>query len=94
MRMARLAFITALFCLALMSPAYAKAEKWQGVDDTVVGRCASEHGRPPGHGLINLEGDALLFAFLVAGAAGGFAAGYYYRDFMAKKNVEGKKDAG
>ena len=88
----------ALACLLMgciyLAPAYAAEEKWPGVDGTVVGKYASEHGRPPKPHLIELEGDALLFAFLIAGVAGGFTAGYYYRDFMAKKGTEGKINAG
>ena len=73
--------------------AYAAEEKWPGVDDTVVGKYAMEHGRPANRNFIGLEGDALLFAFLVAGAVGGFTAGYYYRDFMAKNGTGGGTDA-
>ena len=61
--------------------AHAAEEKWQGVDETVVEKYAREHGRPPITHLIEPEGDALLFAFLVAGAVGGFMAGYFYREF-------------
>lgn len=72
---------------------HAAGEKWQGVDETVVGKYAEEHGRPPKPHLIELTGDALLFAFLVAGAAGGFTMGYYYRDLTTKKAGGGKTDA-
>lgn len=73
--------------------AHAAEEKWQGVDDTVVGKYAEEHGRPPKAHLIEPEGDALLFAFLVAGAVGGFVMGYYYRDFMSKSRDRSEADA-
>jgi hypothetical protein len=82
-----------MLCLSVVL-AYAAEEKWPGVDDTVVGKYASEHGRPAKPGFIDLEGDALLFAFLIAGAVGGFTMGYYYRDFTTKKDVEGKINAG
>lgn len=75
----------AALCLAVAS-AHASGEKWPGVDETVVGRYAEEHGRAARPCFIDLEGDALLFAFLVAGAIGGFAMGYYYRDLTAKQN--------
>jgi len=85
--------ISLLFCL-WFGMAYAAVEKWPGVDETVVGKYAEEHGRPPKPHLIELEGDALLFAFLMAGVVGGFVIGYYYRDFTAKKSVTGESDAG
>ncbi|MBI5249783.1 MAG: cobalt transporter [Desulfomonile tiedjei] len=53
-----------------------KAE-WSGVDETVVKKFAEEAGRPPAESLI--RGDALLFFFLIAGAIGGFIAGYSFR---------------
>lgn len=56
---------------------------WNGVDSAVVERIASEHGHEAHGALIN--GDALLFAFLIAGVIGGFAAGYYYRALMENK---------
>jgi cobalt/nickel transport system permease protein len=86
-------FICALFIFCLTPPAFA-AEKWQGVDETVVEKYANEHGHPPKASLIELKGDALLFAFLVAGAVGGFVMGYYFRDFMARKRSGGDADAG
>lgn len=68
------------------------AEKWQGVDEAVVKRIAREQGRQETPSLIPApEGDLQLLMFLLAGVAGGFAAGYYWRVLM-----EGKKndDAG
>lgn len=54
--------------------------KWAGVDETVVEKVAKEHGRETRPPLINTDqGDLLLFAFLLAGAVSGFAAGYYWR---------------
>jgi ABC-type cobalt transport system substrate-binding protein len=65
------------------------AEKWQGVDETVVKKIAREHGREPGEPLINTEqGDLPLFLFLLAGAAGGFAAGYYWRKLMENRSAK------
>jgi len=72
--------LTALFLLPL--PAF--ASDWKGVDDTVVGKVAAEHGREA-RPLFGLSGDAQLFAFLIAGAAGGFVMGYYFRDFTGKR---------
>lgn len=60
--------------------------KWAGVDETVVEKYAREHGREPKPPVINTErGDLPLFLFLVSGAVGGFAAGYYWRMLTEKK---------
>ena len=62
-------------------------EKWPGVDETVVNRIAREHGREERPSLIPAaEGDLQLFMFLLAGAAGGFVAGYYWRVLLEGKN--------
>ncbi|MBR9981054.1 MAG: hypothetical protein KFF50_08510 [Desulfatitalea sp.] len=53
--------------------------EWSGVDETVVAHFAEAAGREPRDPLINTDqGDLLLFVFLVAGACGGFVAGYAY----------------
>jgi ABC-type cobalt transport system substrate-binding protein len=63
------------------------AEKWPGVDDVVVNRIAREHGREERPSLIpTAEGDLQLFMFLMAGAVGGFIAGYYWRVLLEGKN--------
>ncbi len=63
-------------------------EKWQGVDQTVVEQYAKEQGREAHKPLINTDqGDLLLFVFLIAGAAGGFAAGYYWRMLIHEKRL-------
>jgi hypothetical protein len=62
------------------------AETWPGVDESVVEKFAREHGRESREPLINTDqGDLLLFAFLLAGTAGGFAAGYYWRMLLDGK---------
>ena len=67
-----------------MAPA--EASKWTGVDEAVIEKIAKEQGREPKEPLINMEqGDLPLFIFLVAGAVGGFAAGYYWRVLIAEK---------
>jgi ABC-type cobalt transport system substrate-binding protein len=75
-------------CLALARvPAHAAAE-WDGVDKTVVEKFAHEAGRPPREPLINTDrGDLLLFVFLVAGAVGGFVAGYCYRSLFPPRGA-------
>jgi hypothetical protein len=75
-----------LFSLHLSSLA---SEKWQGVDEAVVQKIAAEHGhqtRP----LLGLEGDIQLFAFLMAGVVGGFAAGYFWRMLLAERKKAGE----
>jgi len=60
---------------------------WPGVDEAVVEKIAGEHGRAARKPFIDLgEGDLLLFAFLCAGAVGGFAAGYYWRMLVGEKS--------
>jgi hypothetical protein len=72
------------------------AEKWSGVDESVIEKVAKEHGREASAPLINTDqGDLLLFVFLLAGAVGGFIGGYYWRAVTEKRvdRVEGvKKD--
>jgi flagellar basal body-associated protein FliL len=59
---------------------------WTGVDEAVVEKVAREHGREAKPPLINTDkGDLLLFVFLLAGVAGGFAAGYYWRVLTEKR---------
>lgn len=77
-----------LLLLAAASIACSAEEAWKGVDETVVEKYADEHGRSATGSLINVEGDALLFAFLMAGVAGGFAMGYFYRDTVKRKPEE------
>ncbi|MGD0229855.1 MAG: cobalt ABC transporter permease [Syntrophorhabdales bacterium] len=62
--------------------------KWQGVDEAVVEKIAREHGREAHGPLIPTDrGDIIPFVFLLAGASGGFAAGYCWRKLM-----EGRRD--
>jgi cobalt/nickel transport protein len=63
-------------------------QPWTGVDEAVVERIAREQGREAKRPLIDPgEGDLLLFAFLLAGAAGGFAAGYFWRMLVSEKGA-------
>ena len=60
---------------------------WTGVDEAVVEKIAKEHGREARAPFIDPgSGDLLLFVFLLAGSVGGFAAGYYWRDLIKKKD--------
>jgi hypothetical protein len=78
-------FLTLVAAAALITisvPAF--AEKWPGVDETVVEKAATEHGRQSCPGILSLEGDSKLFAFLIAGISGGFVMGYFLRDFIKR----------
>jgi ABC-type cobalt transport system substrate-binding protein len=62
------------------SPCFGEDAKWKGVDETVVEKFAADAGHPARKPYINTDqGDLLLFAFLVAGAIGGFIGGYAFR---------------
>ncbi len=80
-------FVTiALLCLLLSCGSVFAEGKWKGVDESVVEKIAEEHGRKASEPLINTDqGDLLLFVFLLAGAVGGFAAGYSWRSLMDKR---------
>ena len=72
--------------IASYAQAEEKAGKWAGIDESVVGKIAKEHGREAREPIINTgQGDLLLFVFLLAGAVGGFAAGYYWRRLITEK---------
>jgi hypothetical protein len=69
------------------------AEKWQGVDESVVQKVAKENGREAHAPVINTDqGDLLLFVFLLAGTIGGFVAGYYWRMLMVEKAGKAEKE--
>lgn len=82
-------YLFSIFCFlsfVFSAPSPASEEKWPGVDKAVVENIAKEHGRETKKPLINTDqGDLLLFVFLLAGAAGGFAAGYYWRILLERK---------
>jgi hypothetical protein len=90
---ASLALLLMVFCTPV--PGFpSDAAKWTGVDESVVERIAKEHGRVAREPLINTDrGDLLLFAFLLAGAVGGFAGGYYWRKLVERRTDirEGKE---
>jgi hypothetical protein len=72
--------VTVCLVPCALYPVALGADRWPGVDESVVEKFAREHGRESREPLINTDqGDLLLFAFLLAGTAGGFAAGYYWR---------------
>lgn len=68
------------------------SEKWPGVDESVIEKFAKEFGIEPKEPFINTDqGDLLLFVFLVAGAIGGFVAGYYWRVLIEHKEEKIQK---
>lgn len=68
---------------------------WQGVDETVVGQIAKEHHREARPPLLGTDrGDLALFAFLLAGACGGFVAGYYWRKLIDVRGSAGSGEGG
>ncbi len=83
-----------LLFFSLHPLAFSSEGKWLGVDESVIEKYAIAHGRDPRQPLINTDqGDLLLFVFFIAGVAGGFVAGYYWRTLMmgraSKINKEG-----
>lgn len=89
--------VTALVLILCCVPftAVSAAEKWQGVDESVVERVAKENGREAHRPIIDTDqGDLLLFVFLLAGAAGGFVAGYSWKNLMdrggGRQTMDGK----
>lgn len=63
---------------------------YTGVDKAVVEKIAREHGREARRPFLDPgEGDLLLLAFLVAGAVGGFVAGYSWRALTGKQKDKG-----
>ena len=63
-------------------------DNWKGVDDTVIEKTLIEAGHPPRKPFINTDqGDLLLFLFLLAGAGGGFIAGYAFRSLFPPRTA-------
>jgi cobalt/nickel transport protein len=74
---------TLIYTLSFFSLA---PKPWVGVDESVVEKVAKEHGREAKPSLVSTDkGDLLLFIFLIAGAVGGFAGGYYWRILVGEK---------
>jgi hypothetical protein len=70
-----------------------RTASWSGVDETVIEKFAEKAGRPAWTPFINTDqGDLLLFVFLLAGAAGGFAAGYWFRILFPPGRKEGVRN--
>lgn len=85
-------FLTILLLVASASVNGSEAA-WPGVDESVVEKYAAQYGRTAKPPLVNTDqGDMLLFVFLLAGAAGGFVAGYAWRSLMVKPTSAKIKD--
>jgi cobalt/nickel transport protein len=95
-RYRRLAALFLFFSILLsQSSVVSSAEKWTGVDESVIERYAKEHGREARAPLINTDqGDLLLFVFLLAGAVGGFFAGYYWKTLTLKSDAGSRSQNG
>lgn len=77
--------VVALVAAPICRPVLAET-KWEGVDKTVIEKFAEEAGHPAQAPYLNTDqGDLLLFLFLLAGAIGGFVAGYAYRGLFPPK---------
>lgn len=88
---ARAALIVLAAALGVWLFLQASQGEWAGVDETVIEHIAEQADRPARDPLINTDqGDILLFVFLVAGAAGGFVAGYQYRRLFAETSEVGQ----
>jgi hypothetical protein len=84
-----------LLLYSVQALAVEKVEKWPGIDESVVKKIAREHGREAREPVINTDqGDLLLFVFLLAGAVGGFVAGYYWRRLISEKAPLPERTAG
>ncbi len=86
--------LTALLSSAILfSPVARAAERWQGVDESIVEKYAREQGREAHKPLINTDqGDLPLFVFLLAGTVGGFIAGYSWRMLVNEKKPAASKE--
>ena len=79
MKKAALILLFAGLLLSGPMAAAGRSAPWPGVDEAVIEKFAEKAGRPAREPFINTDqGDLLLFVFLIAGAAAGFAAGYWF----------------
>ena len=80
-----LATLSVCAAWALLISGHAATEEWPGVDEAVIGRFVDESGARSAPLLDWIHGDALLFAFLVAGLLAGFVLGYFARSALARE---------
>ena len=83
-----------LVCLvATAAQPAAGGARWEGVDKTVIEKFAEEAGHPARQPYFNTDqGDLLLFLFLLAGALGGFVAGYAFRALFPPKSKSSRTE--
>ena len=82
--------VLAVAPLCCRSVARAAEADWQGADDKIE-EIAKAAGHPAREPYINLvQGDLGLFVFLLAGAVGGFVAGYAFRNLFPPGNPRGQ----
>ncbi|HHT9125837.1 MAG TPA: hypothetical protein ACFYD6_08465 [Candidatus Brocadiia bacterium] len=61
-------------------------EAWTGIDVSIVGKYATNFGRPPRNPYINTDrGDLLLCLFTLGGSIGGFIIGYNWHKLMKSR---------
>ncbi len=81
------ALLIACAALAWLSPSFGP---WAGIDEAVINKFAEQAGRQPREPYINLgQGDLQRFFFLLAGAVGGFVAGYQFRALFPPRGETG-----
>lgn len=77
--------LTSLFLLAGGGD-IVKSCVFDKIDESEVEKVAEEHGRTAWTPFINTDqGNLLLFVFLLAGAAGGFVMGFFWRKLFIEK---------
>ncbi len=79
-----LSFSLIFFTLSLGLSLATEEAKWQGLDEAVIGKIASEHGREPKESFLALEGDLELFMFSLLSGLSGIVVGYYLRKFLVE----------
>ena len=84
-----IAAAAALLLASLLTAGCRSDSKWEGVDKTVIEKVAEDAGHPAREPYLNTDrGDLLLFLFLIAGAAGGFVAGYAFRSLFPPRTKD------
>jgi hypothetical protein len=64
---------------------HASSGRWPGMDEAVIGRFVNPSGSSSAPLFDWLQGDMLLFAFLVAGLLAGFVLGFFARSTLGRE---------
>lgn len=80
-----LATLSVCAAWAFLIRGHAASGEWSGVDESVIGRFVDDAGSRSPPLLDWVHGDALLFAFLVAGLCAGFVLGYFARSALGRE---------